>query len=524
MISLILKNNKINFIFIIFFSFFVNFYYASLGSSPMDSFAFFDTGYNILLGRHPFKDVWITTGPFVDYLQAFFFQIIGSNWNSYIIHSSILNTIVSITLFLFLINSKMNSYLALFFSSCFALLCYPVSGTPFAYLHSYVISLISILLFFNFLIFKSNNSLFILPFSMAFSFLSMQNPSTYINLIIISFLIYYFFDKENFKKFKYFFLGSVILIFLLLIFFLITEIPFNKFFQQYIQFPLSIGGNRLVGNEIAHISFSERFTFRNVLGHFKFIHLFLIAIIFFTFLSLRKKNISKEFKILIYSIIILNLSLIFNQLITSNQTYIFSIIPFTAAFLYIFLYKNFFNLKKIRILILPILLMITIKYHLEYNENRKFMDLKGIDLSKSVDASILSPKLKGLKWITYHYKNNPNKEIILLKEAIDNIKKQKNNKMVMSHYQFFSLILDENLFIPNRWYSDDNNSYPLEDHKYFHWYKKHFNQVILKNNIKVIYMIGTPIIESKNFYPDNICIKKEIINEITVKFYLRKCV
>ena len=94
----------------------------------------------------------------------------------------------------------------------------------------------------------------------------------------------------------------------------------------------------------------------------------------------------------------------------------------------------------------------------------------------------------------------------------------------MSHYQFFSLILDENLFIPNRWYSDDNNSYPLEDHKYFHWYKKHFNQVILKNNIKVIYMIGTPIIESKNFYPDNICIKKEIINEITVKFYLRKCV
>ena len=143
MISLILKNNKINFIFIIFFSFFVNFYYASLGSSPMDSFAFFDTGYNILLGRHPFKDVWITTGPFVDYLQAFFFQIIGSNWNSYIIHSSILNTIVSITLFLFLINSKMNSYLALFFSSCFALLCYPVSGTPFAYLHSYVISLIS---------------------------------------------------------------------------------------------------------------------------------------------------------------------------------------------------------------------------------------------------------------------------------------------------------------------------------------------------------------------------------------------
>ena len=55
------------------FSFFVNYYYANIGVYPIDTFAFFDTAYNILIDRHPFKDIWVTTGFLVDYFQAFFF-------------------------------------------------------------------------------------------------------------------------------------------------------------------------------------------------------------------------------------------------------------------------------------------------------------------------------------------------------------------------------------------------------------------------------------------------------------------
>ena len=43
------------------------------------------------------------------------------------------------------------------------------------------------------------------------------------------------------------------------------------------------------------------------------------------------------------------------------------------------------------------------KYHLVYNEQRKFMDLQNIDLKKSIDAKTLDPKLKGLNWITTKY-------------------------------------------------------------------------------------------------------------------------
>ena len=60
-----------------FFSFFINYYYGNIGVFPIDTFAFFDTSYNILIDRHPFKDIWITTGFLVDYIQAFFFNIFG---------------------------------------------------------------------------------------------------------------------------------------------------------------------------------------------------------------------------------------------------------------------------------------------------------------------------------------------------------------------------------------------------------------------------------------------------------------
>lgn len=90
-------NSRIFSIFTIFlFSFFFNYYYANLGVSPMDTFAFFDTAYNITIGRHPFKDIWVTTGPVVDYIQAIFFQIFGLNWLSYIIHGSLINSVVTI--------------------------------------------------------------------------------------------------------------------------------------------------------------------------------------------------------------------------------------------------------------------------------------------------------------------------------------------------------------------------------------------------------------------------------------------
>ena len=82
-----------------FFSFFINFYYGFIGVMPMDNFVLYNGGYRILNGYIPFTDYWLVTGPLLDYLNALFFTLNGVNWTSYIIHSSLFNSIISIITF-----------------------------------------------------------------------------------------------------------------------------------------------------------------------------------------------------------------------------------------------------------------------------------------------------------------------------------------------------------------------------------------------------------------------------------------
>ena len=108
--------NIVLILFLILFSLLINQYYGNRGIFPVDSLAHFDSGFRILLGEYPFKDYWIVSGPFVDYFQAFFFYLFGVNWLSYILHASFINTILTITTFLVLINFKLIIYYSFIYS------------------------------------------------------------------------------------------------------------------------------------------------------------------------------------------------------------------------------------------------------------------------------------------------------------------------------------------------------------------------------------------------------------------------
>jgi hypothetical protein len=71
-------------------------YTGNRGVFPIDSFSHFDSGYRILNGEHPFKDYWIVSGVFIDYLQSIIFYILGINWQTYLLNSSLLNGSVSL--------------------------------------------------------------------------------------------------------------------------------------------------------------------------------------------------------------------------------------------------------------------------------------------------------------------------------------------------------------------------------------------------------------------------------------------
>ena len=86
-------------IFLFVFATLLNQYYGNRGAFPHDSFAHFETGYRILNGEHPFTNYWIISGPLVDYIQSLFFFIFGVSFQSYVLHASVFNGILTVATF-----------------------------------------------------------------------------------------------------------------------------------------------------------------------------------------------------------------------------------------------------------------------------------------------------------------------------------------------------------------------------------------------------------------------------------------
>ena len=131
------------------YSYFVNWQSGNIGIMPIDSFGFLDTGYSITKGHLPIRDFWIFTGLLVDYMEALFLFLFGNNWNSHLAHSSFINILGTIGLYFFLKEYELKLSHIIFYCLSFATLCYPLSGTPFAYIHAYIFSILAI---FNLLI------------------------------------------------------------------------------------------------------------------------------------------------------------------------------------------------------------------------------------------------------------------------------------------------------------------------------------------------------------------------------------
>ena len=489
------------------YAFFINWISANVGAMPIDTFGFLDTGYSILKNKLPIRDFWIFTGITVDYLEALFLLIFGNYWSSHVTHASIINIIASLSFYFFLNEINLKKSFSFFYSISFATLCYPVSGTPFAYLHSYILSIILIFLLFVGIKNKSNLIWFIIPIISFLAFLSMQTPSAYIILLAIFFSIYYFVKEKKIDNIKFAIFGSITSLILFFLYLIITNTPFKSFLYQYILFPLTIGEGRITSGNAAYVSLIDQLNFKTLIGNFKFIHIFFFPLIIATITIFIKKKKS-DIKVLNLLIILSTLIFLFNQLVTANQIYIFSLIPILASILHLNILQQKYSPKLIFVIFI-ILIFATAKFHFRYNVDRKFHDLEKVNKSLALNAELISKNLKNLKWITPHYKN-PKEEIDVIKKALDVLENDKRSKSLITHYQFFSTILDQDLNIFNRWYLWDNNTHPTESHKYFNFYKNMVNENIEKNNIKVIYLLGSEkeilFVNVKNYFTDK-CFK-----------------
>jgi hypothetical protein len=514
----ILFNKKNFFIISLFlFALLINQYYGNRGIFPADSFAHFDTGSRILLGEYPFRDYWIVSGPLVDYFQAIFFYFFGVTWQSYVLHASLINAILTLATFFVLINFNLNIYYSFVYSLFFSILAYPVSGTPFVDHHSAFFSLLGI--YSLILGIKTEKKIFwiLLPIFFVFGFLSKQVPSSYVILSAILILIgYSLFEKKLFWL-KYSISSFIFLILFLLIFGKVQGISFSSFLNQYILYPQSIGSERFE---------NFVFTFRGVVGHFKFIYIALIPLFF---INLKKIIFetgylkSKNFYYFL-SLVLSTSAFIVHQILTKNQTLIFFLIPILFAFshIYLGLYKSK-QTKFLSLILILICLFAVVKYHIRFNENRKFHELTYTNFELASNGQEIDKKFIGLRWITPDYKNKPAEEIALLNEVKLYLENDSRTKMVITNYSFFSSILNEKLFSPSRWYISDGTDYPSKNSRYFPNYKNLLISLIKNNNIDVIYMIYPQQSTIIYDYIDQNCFEEIKISKMLNSFKLKKC-
>ena len=213
------------------------------------------------------------------------------------------------------------------------------------------------------------------------------------------------------------------------------------------------------------------------------------------------------------------------QLLTKNQTLIFFLIPILIAFSHINLTDIKLKSKNLIFLVfILICLLVTLKYHLRFNEDRKFHGLENINFELSIDAKKIHKKLSGLNWITPQFKNNPKKEINLINQIQSSLMKDPRNKMVLTTYPFFSTILSEKLFSPFRVYAGDGSQQPIKGNKYIAKYKKLMINLIKKNKISVIYIIGS--LESNIIYDyiDKDCFKEIAVSAQLKSYELKNCI
>tara|TARA_Y100000590_G_scaffold190116_1_gene216387 strand:- start:565 stop:2142 length:1578 start_codon:yes stop_codon:yes gene_type:complete len=507
---------KILIFFLFIFSLLINQYYGNKGVFPLDSFSHFDPGYRILIGEYPFRDYWIIEGLIIDYLQSIFFYIFGVNWQSYILHASLINVILSIATFKVLKNFNLNIYYCFFYSISFSILAYPTSGTPFADHHSAFFSILGI----YFLILGIKNNLkiywFLFPIFFSFAFFSKQVPSSYIIIFISFILILYSIINKKFNWIKYSLFSSALFILILIIIGKIQGISFSSFMDQYIFYPRTLGAERYQDIEIS---------FKNIFLNFKFIYISLLPLLFINLWKIfSESNYLRKSDFLYFLILFsLGLSLILHQLLTKNQIFIFFLIPIFLAFSHIALFN--YRLKENFFIPLIILLCIftTFKYHMRFNEDRKFHELSNINFNLSQPGNKIDKKFYGLEWISTEFRENPKKEIDLILEINSYLKKDERKKMLMTHYAFFSAILNQKLFSPTRYYTKHGVSHPTKDNRYFRKYQNFFIKKIKQNNISVIYTMKPLDRHFLNELLGDKCLKSSSLNSILDEHLILEC-
>ena len=201
-------------------------------------------------------------------------------------------------------------------------------------------------------------------------------------------------------------------------------------------------------------------TYYDIIFRYRFIYISLALVLYFI---IKDKYFKYNFNVskfqFIYLLLSLNFTLIFHQLLTLNQAFIYSIIFLNVGLCFKFIkYDEKFLNNKIFFLLIISSILISIKYHYKYNEPRRFNDLAYSNKKENINAGKYFPSLNNLEWFTQE-SNDPREEIENLKYLYKILKNENKKFSLITDYQFLSVELGKYSNSPIKWYHT-NVSFP----------------------------------------------------------------
>ena len=149
------------------------------------------------------------------------------------------------------------------------------------------------------------------------------------------------------------------------------------------------------------------------------------------------------------------------------------------------------------------------------------MELANANFNNAIDAEILDEKFKGLQWITNRFMDNPSKELKLLVESKNVMKKSEFDYVIITDYQFFPMLLNLKQISPVKWY--DAMSVPNKENIYHIQFKNYFKTNLSKQKIEYIYLIGKDKFPLDYLFKEENCVKFSRVNEILYLSNISKC-
>ncbi len=395
-----------------------------------------------------------------------------------------LHSLIALLLFhyiFFLLSFGINNILSFFYSILFSIIFYPPVGTPFVDHHSMIFTYLSFFLIIYSLNKNKNYLFFLLPILFLLGFFSKQTPISYFFLLLIPIIIY---NIKEISIFYYLCLGFLISIFLFFIYINITQTSLIDIYHQYFLSTAEVGDYRLKNSS---------FSYYDVIFRYRFIYISLILILYFV---INDKDFKNNFNIsklqFIYLLLSLNFTMIFHQLLSMNQAFIYSIIFLNIGLCFKFVnFDKKFLHNKIFFLIIISSILVSFRYHYKYNEPRRFNDLAYSNKEQNINAGNYFSSLNNLEWFTQN-SDNPREEIENLKLTYEVLKYENKKYSLITDYQFLPIELGLYGNSPVKWYHV-NVSFPNMNSSKNKDIQKSFSNFFLKQikdeKVEKIYFI-----------------------------------